>query len=73
MKNGKLKYQVYVILAIVITVINLSPLVLATGKFHPKLLGAPYTLWLNFFSTCALVGLAYLVSRYLLRNIKDNE
>ena len=67
------KYRMCVIVAMVTIGINLSPLVLARDKTHPELWGTPYTLWMSIVSTCILVGLTYLGSRYLLRELNDDE
>ncbi len=56
-------WLMYSILVILITTIGLSPLVIPTFVFNPKLFGVPYTLWMGFILTSLLVILTFLGSK----------
>ena len=63
MKQKKILRYVLVGVALVLTVLTFTPVVLHPGKIDPKLLSMPYTLWTSILITVLLVLLTYLVSR----------
>ena len=63
MKQKKILRYVVVGVALVLTVLTYTPVVLHPGKIDPKLLSMPYTLWTSILITVLLVLLTYLVSR----------
>ncbi len=63
MKQKKILRYVLVGVALVLTVLTYTPVVLHPGKIDPKLLSMPYTLWTSILITVLLVLLTYLVSR----------
>ncbi|MDZ7723698.1 MAG: hypothetical protein U5R06_13075 [candidate division KSB1 bacterium] len=64
MKN-KRYWMMCVAAVIVIVVLTFTPVVIPAGQSDPFFLNMPYSLWLSFFLTLALVGLTFLGSRVL--------
>ncbi len=62
-KRKKIIRYLLVGVALILTVITFTPVILHPGKIEPKLLSMPYTLWTSILITILLVLLTYLVSR----------
>ena len=62
-KNKRIIRYLLVGIALILTTITFTPLILHPGKIDPKLLSMPYTLWTSILITILLVLLTYLVSR----------
>ncbi len=61
----KNKYWTACIVAVILlTVIGYTPLMIPKGVYKPMILGIPYSLWVSFLITAALVTLTYLGSKY---------
>ena len=45
---------------IFLTIISFTPLVIPVGQYKPELFGIPYTMWMGFFVTLALVILTLI-------------
>ena len=64
MKRSKKYWTACVIAVIVIMVVGYTPIMLPSGVHKPMVLGIPYSLWVSFLATVALVVLTYLGSRF---------
>jgi len=47
-------------IAILLTLLALSPLVMPKGQHRPELAGLPYTLWMGILVSVLLVAITYL-------------
>lgn len=47
-------------IAIILSLITFTPLVIPQGVYEPMLMGIPYTLWTSFIITVLLVILTYI-------------
>lgn len=63
MKNKNKYWTICIIAVITLTVIGYTPLMIPGGVYKPMILGIPYSLWLSFVITVALVILTYLGSK----------
>ncbi len=52
------------ILFVVITVASFTGLLIPAGRIGPKLLGAPYTVWMGVVFCFLYILLAYVASKY---------
>jgi len=60
MKDKKAKtWRLLRTLAIALTLLAFTPVVIPQGKYRPELFGVPYSLWTTFLITIALVILTY--------------
>jgi len=60
MTNKKIKtWRILRTLAIALTLLAFTPMVIPQGKYRPELFGIPYTLWTSYLITIALVVLTY--------------
>ncbi|MEM9326726.1 MAG: hypothetical protein AAGA85_13765 [Bacteroidota bacterium] len=66
MNKNKTRWQICLALAILLTLLTLSPVVLTLGTYQPTIGGIPYTLWSSILTTAGLVGLTFFGSKYLL-------
>lgn len=62
-KQKKILRYLLVGVALLLTALTFTPVILHPGKINPKLLSMPYTLWTSILITILLVLLTYLVSR----------
>ena len=62
-KRKKIIRYLLVGVALILTAMTFTPVILHPGKIDPKLLSMPYTLWTSILITILLVLLTYLVSR----------
>ena len=60
MKRNKKYWTICVILVVVLIVIGYTPIMIPKGVYKPMILGIPYSLWLSFIITVALVILTYI-------------
>lgn len=51
------------ILVVLLIVVAYTPLMLPHGVYKPSVLGIPYSLWVSFVITVALVVLTYIGSK----------
>ena len=63
MKREKKYWRICVVLVFMITVLGYTPVMIPSGVYRPMILGLPYSLWLSFLFTVALVVLTYIGSR----------
>ena len=63
MKRNKKYWTICVILVVVLIVIGYTPIMIPKGVYKPMILGIPYSLWLSFLITVALVTLTYIGSK----------
>ena len=56
-------WKICVALAIFLTTLTFTPLVIPAGVYQPELLGMPYTLWVSILLTVLLVLLTYVGTR----------
>ena len=59
----KLYLRLLTILAIVLSIITFTPLVIPYGKHEPALFHLPYTLWTGLLVAMLLVLVTYLATR----------
>jgi hypothetical protein len=60
MKDKKAKtWRILRTLAIALTLLAFTPLIIPQGKYRPELLGIPFSLWTTYLITIALVILTY--------------
>jgi hypothetical protein len=52
-----------VALAVILSALTFTPLVIPAGQFQPELSGVPYTLWVSILLTILLVLLTYIGTR----------
>lgn len=72
MKKDKKRYwNICIICVAVIAILAYTPLVIPKGVYKPMILGIPYSLWLSFLITVALVVLTYIGAKVHPGN--DNE
>lgn len=57
-----LYWKICVALAIMLTGLTFTPLIIPVGVYQPELFGVPYTLWTSVLITVFLVLLTYLGS-----------
>jgi len=60
MKRNKKYWTICVVLVVVLIVIGYTPIMIPKGVYKPMILGIPYSLWLSFIITVALVTLTYI-------------
>lgn len=63
MKNDKMRrfwWRVTVAIAILLTIVSFTPLVMPEGRTEPRLLAMPYTLWTSILVTILLVVLTWI-------------
>ena len=63
MKRNKKYWRICVILVVLLIIVAYTPLMLPHGVYKPVILGIPYSLWLSFLITVALVVLTYIGSK----------
>jgi hypothetical protein len=63
MKRDKKYWRACVILVVVLIVVAYTPLMLPHGIYKPAIFGIPYSLWVSFLITVALVVLTYIGSK----------
>ena len=56
-------WRICVALVTILIIITFTPLIIPVGVYKPMLFGIPYTLWVCFLITVALVVLTYIGSR----------
>lgn len=56
----KLIWRILCVLAIGLTLLALSPVVIPEGRYQPELAGIPYPLWMGFLVSVLLVIVTYL-------------
>ena len=49
--------------AVLLTIVTFTPLVIPAGEYRPTLLGMPYTLWMTVLITALYVVLTYIGTR----------
>lgn len=59
---NKRYWKICIFLAILLTIITFTPLVIPMGVYKPMLLGIPYTLWTSILITILFVVLTYVGS-----------
>jgi len=60
MKRNRKYWSICVILVVILIVIGYTPIMIPKGVYKPMILGIPYSLWLSFIITVALVTLTYI-------------
>ena len=60
MKKRNKYWTICIIAVITLTVLGYTPLMIPKGVYKPMISGIPYSLWLSFLVTVALVTLTYL-------------
>jgi hypothetical protein len=61
MKNRKRQYwRILRTLALIVSLLTFTPLVIPNGEYRPMVFGMPYTLWMGYLWAFILVGLTYL-------------
>ena len=53
-------WKICVVVAIFLTAITFTPLVIPAGEYQPELFGMPYTLWVSILITILLVLLTFI-------------
>ncbi len=56
-------WKLCVALAVILSALTFTPLVIPAGQFQPELFGMPYTLWVSISLTILLVLLTYIGTR----------
>jgi len=56
-------WRICVALVVVLIILTFTPLIIPVGVYKPMFLGIPYTLWVCFLITVALVVLTFIGSR----------
>ncbi len=69
----KLYWKITVALAIFLSILMFSPIVIAPGKTDPKLFSMPYTFWVSVFITILIVVLTYIGGLLYLRDDKEDQ
>ena len=69
-KKRKIYWKATSIIAMVLILINFTPIVITPGKIEPKLFSMPFTLWISILTTIVLVILTYIGGRI---HLKDEE
>lgn len=59
--------------ALLLCAASVSPWGAPTGTFQPEIYGIPYTLWMGFVITVALVALTYVATRVYPPNQSDGD
>lgn len=59
-KRKKKYWRICAILVVILGVVVYTPLVTPAGIYKPSIAGVPYTLWMSFLITVALVALTYI-------------
>jgi hypothetical protein len=63
LKPNTLYWRICIALALLLTIITFTPLVIPVGVYRPTLLGMPYTLWMTILITILYVVLTFIGSR----------
>jgi len=69
----KLYWKITVALAVLLTILMFSPIVIAPGKTDPKLFSLPYTLWASVLITILIVVLTYVGGLLYLRDEEEDQ
>lgn len=56
-------YRLLILLAVILSIITFTPLVMPYGKYEPSLLHLPYTLWTGLLVALVFVFLTWLSVR----------
>ena len=56
-------WKICVAVAIFLSAITFTPLVIPVGKYQPELFGIPYTFWISFLNTVLLVLVTFIGTR----------
>ncbi len=56
-------WRICTALVVVLILITYTPLVIPRGVYKPMLMGIPYTLWVSFLITAALVLITFIGSK----------
>jgi hypothetical protein len=63
LQKRKRYWRICCALAIVVSLLTFTPLVIPAGVYRPALFGVPYSLWLSFLITVVLVVLTFIGTR----------
>lgn len=61
-KKNILYWRICCVVAVILSILSFTPLVIPQGVHEPKLYGIPFTLWSGFLMTVALVILTYIAT-----------
>ena len=56
-------WKICVTLAVILSLITFTPLIMPAGVYQPELFGVPYTFWTSFLITVLLVLLTFIGTR----------
>jgi len=56
-------WKICIVIFLILTIISFTPVIIPQGQFKPELYGIPYSLWISFLITLALVILTYIGMR----------
>ena len=56
-------WKICVTLAVILSLITFTPLIMPAGVYQPELFGVPYTFWTSFLITVLLVLFTFIGTR----------
>lgn len=73
MKAKTWKRRAVYAVAILLSIVTFTPLVIPHGTYEPWFLGMPRTLWMGILITIALVFITFLAGRYSPEDIEEQD
>lgn len=74
MNKAKLRYwRICVAMVMLLIVVSYTPVVIPEGVYKPMAFGLPFSLWLGFLITLALVVLTFIGAKVHPGNDKEEE
>ena len=72
-KGNNTYWRICIAVVIVLIIISYTPIVIPKGVYKPMVLGIPFSLWLGFLITAALVILTFIGAKVHPGNDKEED